>query len=101
MTTPATTAPFVTSLSAIFVYKDIQAPWFIYPGVPVNDYYGMFIGGEYSINEYPALFPQTPFGGYKQSGLGREKGLQAVDHFTQLKNVAVSLGDAEHSSFDH
>lgn len=56
--------------------------------------------GSVSVNEYPALFPQAPFGGYKQSGLGREKGLQTIHHFTQLKNVAVSLGDSGQGSFE-
>ncbi len=37
--------------------------------------------------------PEVPFGGYKQSGLGRENGLQAIEHFTQVKTVYVNLGD--------
>jgi acyl-CoA reductase-like NAD-dependent aldehyde dehydrogenase len=36
--------------------------------------------------------PSAPFGGYKQSGLGREKSLHAIDHFTQLKTTWVNLG---------
>ena len=56
--------------------------------------------GSISVNEYPALFPQTPFGGYKKSGLGREKGLQAINHFTQLKNVSVLMGESGPSSFE-
>jgi len=27
---------------------------------------------------------ETPFGGYKQSGIGREKGIEALHHYTQL-----------------
>jgi betaine-aldehyde dehydrogenase len=37
--------------------------------------------------------PKVPFGGYKQSGLGRENGLQAIEHFTQVKTVYVNLRD--------
>jgi acyl-CoA reductase-like NAD-dependent aldehyde dehydrogenase len=29
----------------------------------------------------------TPFGGFKQSGLGREHSMQVLDHYTELKNV--------------
>ena len=32
-----------------------------------------------------------PFGGMKQSGLGRENGLAALQHYTQLKSVYVAL----------
>jgi len=47
--------------------------------------------GMVSINEYPVTFPQTPFGGYKQSGYGREQGEQAIEEYTQVKNVNVNL----------
>jgi aldehyde dehydrogenase (NAD+)/betaine-aldehyde dehydrogenase len=33
---------------------------------------------------------QTPFGGFKQSGIGRELGMHALDGFSELKNVYVS-----------
>lgn len=32
-----------------------------------------------------------PFGGHGKSGFGREKGLEALRNYTQLKNVAVKL----------
>jgi aldehyde dehydrogenase (NAD+) len=46
--------------------------------------------GQIQINKYPLGGVETPFGGYKQSGLGREKGLAALEHYTQLKTVIVS-----------
>jgi aldehyde dehydrogenase (NAD+) len=46
--------------------------------------------GQVQINKYPLGGVDTPFGGYKQSGLGREKGLAALDHYTQVKTVIVS-----------
>ncbi len=47
--------------------------------------------GMVSINEYPVTFPQTPFSGSKQSGLGREQGIDAVYAYTRVKNVNVNL----------
>ena len=47
--------------------------------------------GQIYVNEYFAGGEETPFGGYKQSGYGREKGLAALEHYTQIKNVAVRL----------
>lgn len=37
-------------------------------------------------------FPEMSFGGYKQSGLGRELGRSAIDSFTELKTVAIHTG---------
>jgi betaine-aldehyde dehydrogenase len=45
------------------------------------------------INDYGITPAEVPFGGYKQSGLGRENGLQAIEHYTQAKTVYVNLGD--------
>jgi aldehyde dehydrogenase (NAD+) len=46
--------------------------------------------GQVQINRYPMGGVETPFGGYKESGIGREKGLAALDYYTQLKTVIVS-----------
>ncbi len=45
------------------------------------------------INTYRALTYASPFGGYKQSGYGREMGLEAVREFTQVKSVWVDLAE--------
>jgi betaine-aldehyde dehydrogenase len=45
------------------------------------------------INDYNVTPPEVPFGGYKQSGVGRENGLQAIEHYTQVKTIYVNLGD--------
>ena len=45
------------------------------------------------INTYRALSYASPFGGYKQSGYGREMGLEAVREFTQVKSVWVDLAE--------
>ncbi|MCA0171371.1 aldehyde dehydrogenase family protein [Bacillus sp. RAR_GA_16] len=48
--------------------------------------------GQIFINNYGAGGGiQMPFGGYKKSGFGREKGLEALRNYTQLKNVAVRV----------
>ncbi len=47
--------------------------------------------GIVSINEYPVTFPQTPFGGFRESGIGREQGLEAVYSYCRVKNVNVNL----------
>ncbi|MCI4321790.1 MAG: aldehyde dehydrogenase family protein [Thermoplasmata archaeon] len=43
------------------------------------------------VNEAPVTFPQTPFGGFKQSGLGFEQGSEVVRSYTRRKNVVVNL----------
>jgi betaine-aldehyde dehydrogenase len=47
------------------------------------------------INNYNMSPVEMPVGGYKHSGLGRENGRAAVEHYTQLKSVYVELGDVE------
>ncbi|WP_435347943.1 aldehyde dehydrogenase family protein [Haloarchaeobius sp. HRN-SO-5] len=47
--------------------------------------------GNVYVNKWFGDTNQTPFGGYKQSGIGREKGLEALDSYLQTKNVAVNL----------
>ncbi|KAI2067961.1 aldehyde dehydrogenase (NAD(P)(+)) ald5, partial [Ophidiomyces ophidiicola] len=46
------------------------------------------------VNCYNLISYQTPFGGFKESGLGRELGQYALDNYTQIKSVRVRLGDA-------
>jgi len=43
--------------------------------------------GVLSINSNSSVRVTTPFGGFKQSGIGRELGPDALDHYTDLKNV--------------
>lgn len=46
--------------------------------------------GNLSVNSHSAVRYWTPFGGFKQSGLGRELGPDAPDAFTEVKNVFIS-----------
>jgi acyl-CoA reductase-like NAD-dependent aldehyde dehydrogenase len=43
--------------------------------------------GVVSINSNTSVRVSTPFGGFKQSGMGRELGPDALDHYTEVKNV--------------
>jgi aldehyde dehydrogenase (NAD+) len=45
------------------------------------------------INNYRLWNWLMPFGGYKQSGYGREHGLEVMEHYTQIKSVWVDLQD--------
>ena len=49
--------------------------------------------GNLSVNSHSSVRYWTPFGGYKKSGLGRELGPDAVDAFTETKNVFISTED--------
>ncbi|HJQ41315.1 MAG TPA: aldehyde dehydrogenase family protein [Thermoanaerobaculia bacterium] len=47
--------------------------------------------GNLSINSGSSVHIEGPFGGMKQSGLGRELGLQALDHYTEWKSVYLDI----------
>jgi len=47
------------------------------------------------INHYNVTPIELPFGGVKLSGLGRENGRAAMEHYTQLKSVYVAKGDID------
>ncbi|WP_026988220.1 betaine-aldehyde dehydrogenase [Fodinicurvata fenggangensis] len=47
------------------------------------------------INNYNLTPIEMPFGGVKQSGLGRENGKAAIEYYSQLKSVYVELGELE------
>ena len=50
--------------------------------------------GNLSVNSHSSVRYNTPFGGFKQSGLGRELGPDAPLHFTETKNVFYSIGES-------
>ncbi len=47
--------------------------------------------GSVGINMHGTLDPAMPFGGYKQSGWGREKGREVLDLYTEIKSVVMAL----------
>jgi len=44
------------------------------------------------INTYGLMDASLPFGGYKSSGFGRELGMHAIEHYTELKTVWLNMG---------
>jgi hypothetical protein len=44
--------------------------------------------GSVWINTFSDISPQGPYGGYKQSGFGRTGGIDGLNEFTQVKNIA-------------
>ncbi len=51
--------------------------------------------GNLSVNSHSSVRYSTPFGGFKQSGLGRELGPDALDSFTDVKNVFISTKESK------
>jgi aldehyde dehydrogenase (NAD+) len=50
--------------------------------------------GGVAINDWFGEFPHSPHGGYKQSGIGREEGLECISSYTQIKHVCINLDEA-------
>lgn len=50
--------------------------------------------GQVYVNTYLEMPVQVPFGGFKESGVGREFGLQGLEQYRELKTVIVRLGDS-------
>ncbi|MFT5065332.1 MAG: betaine-aldehyde dehydrogenase [Reinekea sp.] len=54
-----------------------------------------FEAGTCYINTYNLAPVEAPFGGSKQSGVGRENSKAAIEHYSQIKGVYVAMGDVE------
>ena len=52
---------------------------------------GRLESGIVTVNEEPITFPQTPFGGFKNSGDTSEQGMEAVSAYVRTKNVSINL----------
>jgi betaine-aldehyde dehydrogenase len=46
--------------------------------------------GVLSINSHSSVHVETPFGGFKQSGFGRDHGMKAMESFTEIKNIYIA-----------
>ena len=46
--------------------------------------------GVLSINSHSSVHVEAPFGGFKQSGIGRDLGMAAMEGYTELKNIYIA-----------
>jgi aldehyde dehydrogenase (NAD+) len=49
--------------------------------------------GQVYINSWSTQSVQMPFGGHKHSGYGREKGIEALNHYSHVKSISIRLAD--------
>ena len=50
--------------------------------------------GRMWVNTYNSIPAGAPFGGYKESGIGRETHKVILEHYTQMKNIMINLGES-------
>jgi acyl-CoA reductase-like NAD-dependent aldehyde dehydrogenase len=51
---------------------------------------GQLLFGMVWVNDHHRLDPASPWGGFKDSGVGRETGIESFDHFTEVRTVTVN-----------
>jgi acyl-CoA reductase-like NAD-dependent aldehyde dehydrogenase len=56
--------------------------------------------GRMWVNTYNELPAHAPFGGYKKSGIGRETHKMMLAHYTQAKNIFISLSEGRYGMYD-
>ena len=56
---------------------------------------GALNAGSCYINTFNLAPAEVPFGGFKMSGIGRENGTVAIEHYTQMKTVIVEMNDVD------
>jgi aldehyde dehydrogenase (NAD+) len=53
--------------------------------------FAKILGFFFRVNCYDAVVPQAPFGGFKQSGFGRELGKNGLESYLETKTVSIKL----------
>ena len=87
--------PFTTEAEALEIAND--SDYGLSAGIFTNDlkrahrFARDVVAGQVYVNEWFAGGVETPFGGFRESGFGREKGLEALDQFTATKNICLNI----------
>jgi acyl-CoA reductase-like NAD-dependent aldehyde dehydrogenase len=94
---PVVTAiPFEDEKDAIRIANDVKYGLFatVWTGDPARGHRlaKAIKAGQIGVNMPYTAFPGIPFGGYKQSGFGRELGIEALDLYLETKSVLVATG---------
>ena len=98
-----TLIPFEDEKDAIRIANDVQYGLMatVWTGDPARSHRvaGRIKAGTVGINTPYTAFPGIPFGGYKQSGFGRELGLETLDLYLETKSVLVSTSPKPFNPF--
>ncbi len=91
-----TIMPFEDEKDAIRIANDVKYGLMasVWTGDPARGHRlaSRIKAGTVGINMPYTAFPGLPFGGYKQSGFGRELGIEALDLYLETKSVTVNTG---------
>jgi aldehyde dehydrogenase (NAD+)/betaine-aldehyde dehydrogenase len=89
-----TVIPFEDEKDAVRIANDVRYGLFatVWTGDPARGHRlaRQIKAGMIGVNMPYTAFPGIPFGGYKQSGFGRELGLETLDLYLETKSVLVS-----------
>jgi aldehyde dehydrogenase (NAD+)/betaine-aldehyde dehydrogenase len=98
-----TVIPFEDEKDAIRIANDVRYGLMatVWTGDPARGHRlaARIKSGTVGINMPYTAFPGIPFGGYKESGFGRELGLETLDLYLETKSVIVSTGNRPYNPF--
>jgi acyl-CoA reductase-like NAD-dependent aldehyde dehydrogenase len=98
-----TVTPFEDEADAIRLANDIRYGLMatVWTGEPARGHRvaARVKSGTVGINMPYSAFPGIPFGGYKQSGFGRELGIETLELYLETKSVLVSTGSRPYNPF--
>ena len=99
-----TVIPFEDEKDAIRIANDVKYGLYatVWTGDPARGHRlaRQIKSGTIGINMPYTAFPGVPFGGYKQSGFGRELGIETLELYLETKSVIVSTGTRPYNPFE-